>query len=100
MTILYTPEARHDLISIRQYILENFFDDLAAKRLTKKIVERIALLEANPEMGVSLQKRVNRETDLQLLLIDKHIAFYRVLEDEIQIIRILDTRMDYMKEIF
>lgn len=100
MTILYTPEARHDLISIRQYILENYFDDLAAKRLTKKIVERIALLEANPEMGVSLQKRVNRETDLQLLLIDKHIAFYRVSEDEIQIIRILDTRMDYMKEIF
>ena len=36
MTILYTPEARHDLISIRQYILEKFFDDLAAKDLQRK----------------------------------------------------------------
>lgn len=57
-------------------------------------------MEENPELGVSLQSRVNRETDLQILLIDKHIAFYRVSEDKIQIIRILDTRMDYMKEIF
>lgn len=45
-------------------------------------------------MGVSLQSRVNRSTGLQLLVIDKHIAFYRVFEDKIYIIRILDTRMD------
>lgn len=100
MTILYTPEARKDLINARQYIIENFFDETAAKNLTKKIVEKVALLAENPEMGVSLQSRVNRSTDLQLLVIDKHIAFYRVLEDKIYIIRILDTRTDYMKEIF
>ena len=51
-------------------------------------------------MGVSLRSRVKRSTDLQLLVIDKHIAFYRVLDDKIYIIRILDTRTDYMKEIF
>ena len=51
-------------------------------------------------MCVPLQSRVNRSTDFQLLVIDKHIAFYRVLEDKIYIIRILDTRTDYMREIF
>lgn len=100
MTILYTPEARKDLINARQYIIENFFDETAAKNLTKKIVEKVALLAENPEMGVPLQSRVNRSTDFQLLVIDKHIAFYRVLEDNIYIIRILDTRTDYMREIF
>ena len=100
MTILYTPEARKDLINARQYIIEKFFDETAAKNLTKKIVEKVALLAENPEMGVSLRSRVKRSTDLQLLVIDKHIAFYRVLDDKIYIIRILDTRTDYMKEIF
>ena len=100
MTILYTPEARKDLINARQYSIENFFDETAAKNLTKKIVEKVALLAENPEMGVPLQSRVNRSTDFQLLVIDKHIAFYRVLEDKIYIIRILDTRTDYMREIF
>ena len=100
MTILYTPEARKDLINARQYIIENFFDETAAKNLTKKIVEKVALLAENPEMCVPLQSRVNRSTDFQLLVIDKHIAFYRVLEDKIYIIRILDTRTDYMREIF
>lgn len=100
MTILYTPEARKDLIDARQYIIDNFFDESAARKLTKKIVEKIALLSENPDIGVSLQTRVNRKTDLQLLIIDKHIAFYRQQEDKICVIRILDSRTDYMKEIF
>lgn len=33
-------------------------------------------------------------------MIDKHIAFYRKQEDKICVIRILDSRTDYMKVIF
>ena len=53
MTILYTLEARKDLINARQYIIEKFFDETAARNLTKKIVEKIALLADKPENDVN-----------------------------------------------
>lgn len=100
MKIRYTPEARNDIKKAKQYILNNFYDQNAADKLGSGIVKTTMLLKEQPDMGRSLEKKIGRKTDMQYLLIGKFIAFYRVEDNYISIIRILDTRTDYMNEIF
>ncbi|MCD8038076.1 MAG: type II toxin-antitoxin system RelE/ParE family toxin [Lachnospiraceae bacterium] len=101
MKIRYTPEAKKDIVREQQYIRENFFDDDAAERLGRSIVENVSLLKEQPNMGRLLSERLGQKTEIWYLPVKKrHIVFYRISGEEIQIIRILDTRTDYMKEMF
>ena len=51
------------------------------------------------EMGLSLEKKVKRETDIRYLVSDNHLIFYRTNQDRIKIIRILDRWTDYIRRI-
>lgn len=44
--------------------------------------------------------KTERETDLRYLICGKYIIFYRIGEDVISVIRILDGRTDYMRILF
>ncbi len=101
MRIRYSPEARQDILKAQDYIRENFFDESAARKLGSTIVTTISLLKEQPNIGLPLSAKTGHETDLYYLIIEKkHMAFYRIIEDEIQIVRILDTRTNYMQMIF
>ena len=51
-------------------------------------------------MGTTLAEKVGRETDLRYLISGKHIVFYRVEDDAVSVIRILDGRTNYMRVLF
>ncbi len=49
---------------------------------------------------MSLSEKTGIKSDLRVLVCDNHLAFYRMQENYISIVRILDGRTNYMKFIF
>ena len=100
MKLKYTPEAIRDLQEIRDYIGKVLRNPRAAKRMIESILGQCGSLKEYPELGISIRGRLDEETDLRYLICEKYLAFYRIAEDRIQVIRVLDGRTDYLKVLF
>ena len=100
MKLIYSPQARVDLREIKAYIRDNLQNPTAAENVTQKILKSCSLLKENPLLGAELSGKVDRETDLRYLIIYQHIAFYKVDDSVIRVIRIRDARTNYMHIIF
>lgn len=96
MKLRYTPAALEDLRRIRDYIRDELAQPLSAERIPADIVRRCARLAKTPFLGPALQPRVRRETDLRVLTCKSHVAFYRVENAAVSIIRILHVRQDFV----
>ena len=100
MKIIYKKAAIDDLLNTENYIINQFHNDQAAKKLKTNIVDTISLLKDNPSLGPKMSDRFNIDTSLHYLIVSKQIVFYDINEDNIEIIRILDSRQDYLSLLF
>lgn len=100
MKIIYKKSAIDDLLNTENYIINQFHNDQAAKKLKTNIVDTISLLKDNPYLGPKMSDRLNIDTSLRYLIVSKQIVFYDINEDNIEIIRILDSRQDYLSLLF
>lgn len=100
MRLQYTPEARADLRAIQQYIGEELSNPAAAQRIITHILKNCALLKAQPHLGIRLEKKTGRESDLYYLIVGKQLVFYRFDADAVSVIRILDGRTNYLQVLF
>lgn len=100
MRIIYKKSAIDDLLNTENYIINQFHNNQAAKKLKKNIVDTISLLKDNPYLGPKMSDRFNIDTPLRYLIVSKQIVFYDINEDNIEIIRILDSRQDYLSLLF
>jgi addiction module RelE/StbE family toxin len=100
MKLIYSPQARVDLREIKAYIRDNLQNPTAAENVTQRILKGCALLKDNPKLGAELSRKIDRDTDLRYLVINQHIAFYKIDNDIIRVIRIRDARTNYMHIIF
>lgn len=100
MRIIYKKSAIDDLLNTENYIINQFHNDRAAKRFKTNIVDTISLLKDNPYLGPKMSDRFNIDTSLRYLIVSKQIVFYDINEDNIEIIRILDSRQDYLSLLF
>ena len=99
MRIVFSAHAINDLNEINEYISDVLRNPKSAKLIIEKILKSISLLEMNPKLGMSLSNSINRETNIRYLISGKYIIFYKI-RDSIEIVRVLDARRDYMREIF
>ena len=102
MNIQYLPAAVADLQNTCLYIAEKLKNPTAAYRLKERILQSISLLKDNPLMGRPFSTRFDdwNGTDYRYFIVAKQLIFYRVSEHAIHIIRILDSRTDYLTELF
>lgn len=100
MQIIYKKIAIDDLLNIENYIISQFNNKQAAQKLKSTIVNAIALLKDNPYLGPKLSDRFNMDTSLRYLVVSKQLVFYNIKNDNIEIIRILDSRQDYLSLLF
>lgn len=100
MKLIYSPQARVDLREIKAYIRDNLQNPTAAENVTQRILKGCALLKDNPKLGAELSGKIDRDTDMRYLVINQHIAFYKIDADIIRVIRIRDARTNYMHIIF
>lgn len=100
MRIIYKKSAIDDLLNTENYIIDQFHNNQAAKKLKTNIVDTISLLKDNPYLGPKMSGRFNIDTSLRYLIVSKQIVFYDINEENIEIIRILDSRQDYLSLLF
>ena len=100
MQIIYKKTAIDDLLNTENYIISRFNNEQAAQKLKSTLVNTIALFKDNPYLGPKMSDRFNVDTSLRYLVVSKQLVFYNIKNDNIEIIRILDSRQDYLSLLF
>ena len=100
MRLQYTPQAIDDLKEIQSYIRHDLKNPQAAARISKRILDTCSILKDHPHAGTMLQSKIDRETDFRYIISGNYLAFYRVDDDLVSVVRILDGRQDYLKLLF
>ena len=90
-----SSRALDDLQSILGYLAER--NRSAAIRLTTRFMEQWDLLATQPHSG---QAAADIAPGLRRLVMGKYLAFYRVSDDTVDIVRVLDGRRDLTAEDF
>ena len=88
-----------DLRHVRDYV-STAWGDAAATKILKKISSDIRNLEQYPSSGVALGKTIDVSTEYRYLFSEKNYIFYRLEADNIRIIRVLNERQDYLRQLF
>ena len=99
MHIVFSPEALNDIEQIKDYLIGQFGDDTATKSI-KKVIKEIKTLEAFPFKGSGVLERYGIDSEYRYIYANKNYVFYRVDEDTVRVIRILDARRDFLSILF
>ena len=94
-TAIWSPEALVDVDEIW-----NYYDRVAgrntAENILREISEVVATIEDHPFVGRS---RNELRSGFRALAASTHVVFYRVVDDVLEIVRVLDGRQE-IEEIF
>lgn len=99
MHIVFSPEALKDIEQIKDYLVGQFGDDTATKNI-KRVIKEIKTLESFPLKGSGVWERYGIDSEYHYIYANKNYVFYRVDEDTVRIVRILDARRDFLTILF
>lgn len=94
--IEYSKESKQDLIGIKQYIKYNLQEPEVAQRLISKIRNEINNLKNNPEIYAIIDDDLMRKLEIRKLIVDNYIAFYRIKSDNIEIVRVMYGKRNWI----
>jgi plasmid stabilization system protein ParE len=98
--IHYSPEARSDLVAIKDYIGVELANPGAADNTLVKITKKIHSLKQFAEIGSPLSSIIDIDSDYHFLVCGNYLVFYRVVETDIYINRVLYGKSDYLAILF
>lgn len=94
--IEYSMEAKQDLIDIKRYIKYNLQEPNTAQKLITKIKKEIDSLKDNPEMYSVIDDDIIKRFKIRKLVVDNYIVFYRINDENIQIVRVMYGRRNWI----
>lgn len=92
--IRFLPESSKDLNSIFDYILLDNPNN--ANKMLNKIMKSIKVLEDFPFANTLLDHKSLIRYNFRALIINPYIVFYRVIDEDVFIYRVLHGAMDYV----
>ena len=93
--IVWSPAVRADLSAVWLYYFR-VAGLQTADRMLREIYARCAVLEQHPYAGRAREELWPR---LRSIVVSPYVVFYRVSDDSVEIVRVLDGRRD-LEEIF
>ena len=90
--IRYLPIAVLDMQSIIDYITVELKAYKAALNLLVKFEKAISSLKDFPQSGVRYKRDRQLDFDYRMLMVENYIVFYTVLEDTVEIERVIYSR--------
>ena len=87
--VRFTQRAREDLLGIWLYIAPQ--SPLIADQVYDRIEKSCGLLRDHPQLGPA---RPEIADDARALVIERWLALYRLVEDGVQIVRVVDGARD------
>ena len=94
--IEYSMESKQDLIDIKRYIKYNLQEPNTAQKLITKIKKEIDSLKDNPEMYSIIDDDIIKRFKIRKLIVDNYIVFYRINDENIQIVRVMYGRRNWI----
>lgn len=91
--------AQKDLENIFKYISIDLYNKKAASELINKFEKAFNELCIYPECCPKVNNEYLKEQNLRKLVVKYFIAFYRIVGNEIQIVRVLHELRDYIKHL-
>ena len=98
LKIRVNPLALSDIIEIKAYIFED--NPEAAIKFGNLLYSKIENLADFPEMGTSLNTKINIKTDYRFILCGVYLIFYKIEGEFLSVYRILNGMRDYLAIIF
>lgn len=95
-----SPQARDDLVEIKNYISCELKNQPAAAKIISQIIEKIETLTEFPKLGKTLSGVVNVPTDYRFVVSGNYLVFYRVEKNEVFVSRVLYAKRDYVRALF
>lgn len=89
------PLAQRDIEEIFDYIAIKLCNPTAAIRLINDFEEAFEIVCLFPESCPCVNNEYIKDKTLRKLIVDSYIAFYRIMNNEIQVIRVLYGMRDY-----
>jgi toxin ParE1/3/4 len=98
--IRYTPAAVDDIDAIFAFISED--NRSAAMKMADRIENAILKLAANPRLGsvLALDDPARQASPFRYIAVKPYLAFYRIVNEDVIIARILHSRQDWMQLLF
>lgn len=90
------PTAWEDLKQIEDWYYMQFNLETALK-VTDNILNHIERLESFPNSGSLTPDEWLNEMGYRMVICEKHVAIYRIIQETIYIYHIADTRTEYTK---
>lgn len=97
MIIIFTPAAEQDLADLFDYINNDLSNPIAAHNIVDKILRTSQKLSDFPELGTALKAIDIKLDNYRYLIVDNYLVVYRVIDQEVYVLRILYARSDYVK---
>lgn len=94
--IEYSKEVKEDLIRIKQYIKYNLQESEIANKLPSKIRMSIKTLKDSPEIYAIINDDIIKKLEIRKLIVDNYIVFYRIKNNNIEIVRIMYGRRNWI----
>lgn len=92
----YSKESKQDLIEIKQHIKYNLQEPEIAQKIISKIRKQINDLKNNPEIYVIIDDDMISKLEIRKLIVDNYIVFYRINNNNIQIVRVMYGRRNWI----
>lgn len=96
--IVFSKKTELQIEEIYQYVLSKSNDEDTAKRFVNELIDKTEILKTQTFVGRQLEIIDNIVTQYRFLVYKDYLIFYRVDENKVYIDRILNSKMDYVKE--
>lgn len=93
------PLAYKDLEEIFKYISLNLGNPIAANAFIELFEERISSLSRFPAMYSYLDNEFIHQNMFRKMMIKNYAVIYRIVDEEIQILRVFNSRRNYIEDI-
>ena len=96
----YSPQFLRDLDDIWSYIVSEFDNTGAADRIADGIVDATEILFTFPFSGQQVFLPGGMDSGYRILVFEAYVIVYRVLHDQVQVVRAVHSSVDYMRVLF
>lgn len=97
--IVFSPEARRDLLEIGDYVAFKLHNKSAARKLIGRIQKSVLVLQKFPEFGSPLDY-TGPHILYRYLICGNYMIFYHLSDEHVCVDRILYGRRDYLSILF
>ena len=96
--IVFSPAAKDDIDHIIDFYIIEIGYKKAAARFLQLIKEKIDLISDYPFLG----RRLNQygiDVCIRMIIADQYAIIYQISDESIKVLRILDTRSNYLEDL-